>query len=134
MIHYRKGYKYQLAKTAIFKVPVYVDAESEFIMINSGMLTVQSGYAWDGPSGPAFDTESFMQASLIHDAIYQLMREGVIGQKWRKTADKEMRKACLKDGMSSIRAWWCYRGVHSFASRAASPESRKKVLSAGKAW
>ena len=41
-----------------------------------GRLVIQKGYAWDGPSGPTIDTENFMRGSLVHDALYQLFREG----------------------------------------------------------
>ena len=52
-----------------------------------------------------------MRGSLVHDALYQLMREGLLDLGWRETADQELRRVCLEDGMSAIRAWWVYKAV-----------------------
>ena len=41
----------------------------------SGCLQIAAGYAWDGASGPTIDTRNSMIASLVHDALYQLIRE-----------------------------------------------------------
>lgn len=76
-----------------------------------GVVTLRRGYAWDGPSGPTIDTYTFMRGSLFHDALYQLMREGVLPLSTRKHADEILRDICLEDGMSKIRAAWVYRGV-----------------------
>jgi hypothetical protein len=43
---------------------------------SSGCGQESKGYAWNGPSGPTLDTRNFMRGSLVHDALYQLMREG----------------------------------------------------------
>jgi len=88
----------------------------------TGKLTIKSGYAWDGPSGPSFDTKNFMRGSLIHDALYQLMREQNIPQNMRKQADEILRKICLDDGMSKIRAWWVYQGVRMAVASSAKPD------------
>lgn len=65
-------------------------------------LWIHKGYWWDGPSGPTFDTPDFMRGSLVHDALYQLMREGKLSKKYRKYADKLLVQICKEDGM----AWW----------------------------
>ena len=39
-------------------------------LTTEGLLIIRPGYAWDGPSGPTFDTPSFMRGSLIHDVLY----------------------------------------------------------------
>ena len=125
MIHYKEGYKYQLVesythqlKTAIRPL-AFVDAKL-LRFDTGGELYILAGYAWDGPSGPAFDTPSFMRASLVHDALYQLMREGHLPLSWRDEADEEMRLTCLEAGMWRLRAAWCYRAVRSFGGPAAS--------------
>ncbi len=84
-----------------------------------GRLTIQKGYRWDGASFIAIDTEDFMRASLFHDALYQLMREGLLDRKHRKAADKLMYRLCVEDGMWKIRAWWCYCFVRMFAGKCA---------------
>jgi hypothetical protein len=88
----------------------------------TGVLTIHPGYAWDGASSVAIDTRNFMRGSLVHDALYQLMREGKIAQDQRKRADQILRAICLQDGMSKIRAWWVYRAVRIGAVKSAKPD------------
>lgn len=123
MIFYREGYKYQLAKNYTLVVSVAVDKaiRSEFITMVGNKLTIKRGYAWDGPSGPTIDTKNFMRGSLVHDALYQLIREKRLGQECRKEADKILREICKEDGMSSLRAWWVYQGVRFGGAAAATP-------------
>ena len=61
--------------------------------------------AGDGPSGPAIDTKNFMRASLVHDALYQLMRLGTLDKSRRQYADRLLqtirRSGKQKTGYSS---------------------------------
>ena len=98
--------------------------------MQDGELRIFAGYVWDGPSGPTIDTPDFMRASLVHDALYQLIRLGFVDDDQRICADKLMRKQCLKDGMSRIRAWWVYWAVRRFGSKAAKASSARKELTA----
>ena len=52
---------------------------------SEGELIIRNGYSWDGPSGPTIDTKNFMQGSLIHDALCQLMREIILPQSARES-------------------------------------------------
>lgn len=132
-IQYREGYKYQLAGPYHIQVPVFPDEhiDTEFLILSvSGDLSFRAGYAWDGPSGPALDTPSAMRGSLIHDALYQLMRQETIGPQWRDEADAVYRRLCLEDGMSVLRGWWHFKGVRLFAAGAADPGSAKAIITA----
>lgn len=130
-IKYRSGFKYQLAegysiKTAIRQIS---RIETEFIELDeTGGLVIHGGYAWDGPSGPTIDTKNAMRGSLVHDALYQLMRMGLLDRGHRGTADDEFRRICREDGMSWFRAWYFHIGVDSFAAGAVSAKARKKVI------
>ena len=114
-IKYRAGYKYQLVETYTTLVAVQPEGFvlTPFIRLDiDGRLSILAGYAWDGPSGPAIDTMNFMRGSLVHDALYQLMRDDHVDRdKWRVIADEELRRICIEDGMSRLRAWWVYQGV-----------------------
>ena len=114
---YRKleGYKYELLTDVMYPVLAGVFIESDYINLVNGILTVKKHYCWDGPSGPTFDTKTFMRGSLIHDALYQLIREGLLDKKYRDYADKLLRVICLDDGMSKFRAWYVYHSVRMFA-------------------
>ena len=133
-IRYRSGYKYQLVGEYSLTVSVIPDddIEIEFIDLSTeGVLVIKQGYAWDGPSGFTIDTKNFMRGSLVHDALYQLMRQEELSkERWRDAADSELKRICLEDGMSRLRAWWVHRGVRLGGDPAASPESRKKIHTA----
>lgn len=125
MIEYRKGYKYQLARTSVdllsFCPPR--DIHTEYISFTrEGRLTIREGYAWDGPSGPTWDTRNFMHGSLIHDALYQLMRGSLLHIDFKDLADRELRRRCLEDGMCRLRAAWVYQGVRLFGYDSAKPQ------------
>lgn len=114
-----KKYKYELTKDIAFKIPkpkILKVIDSEYFSYDSinGILYIFKGYQWDGASGPAIDTQNFMRGSLLHDCLYQLMRENFIDKKYRKTADKLLVKICREDGMSYLRSEWVYYGVRCF--------------------
>ena len=133
-IRYRKGYKYQLTEDYTVNVGISPEAaiDTDYIdLATEGNLTIRKGYAWDGPSGPTIDTTNFMRGSVVHDALYQLMREGLLDHTvYRTIADRVLVDCCREDGMSSIRARTVYLGVYYFADTAANPTSRKFTLKA----
>ena len=135
-IAYKKGYKYQLAERYAIKIDIKPDHDIKtdyIILTEKGKLTIKKGYAWDGPSGPTVDTLNFMRGSLVHDALYQLMREQHLdnGER-REQADRLLQKMCKQDGMSSARAWWVYQGVRLGGGPAADPDNKKPVVRAPK--
>jgi len=114
---YKKGYKYKT--TEEFRRPV-LDAPNTsvepWVRIYDGTLTIAAGYAWDGASGPAIDTKNIMTPSLVHDALYQLMREGRLPLSYRKQADGILYDMCRNRGMSWLRANWIYLAVRVFGN------------------
>lgn len=128
-IVYKKGYRYQLHETYIESIEIKPlnDIITEFIELTyEGNLIIKRGYAWDGPSGPTIRTKNFMRGSLVHDALYQLMREKYLDHNlYRKVADMILRRIIIKDGMSSVRALWVYYAVRLFADHASNPNSYK---------
>ena len=114
-IQYNDGYKYQLKQDYALSVPLKPSArfDSDFLQLETdGRLLIKRGYAWDGPSGPTIDTLNFMRGSLVHDALYQLMREQCLDHiQDRAAADQLLRDICIADGMWRLRAWWVYHAV-----------------------
>jgi len=96
----------------------------------AGTLLIEKGYCWDGPSGPTFDTMTFMKGSCLHDALYQLMRMDLLPWSQWRIADKELETQCLRDGMWSLRAKWVMAGLKFARGKAARPSSAKKVYRA----
>jgi len=132
-IEYRAGYEYQTARDYRVWTGIRPSAAvvTEFIALDrDGWITIRSAYAWDGPSGPAIDTKNFMRGSLVHDALYQLMREGRLPQQHRDTADRLLQRMCREDGMSAIRAWWVYQGVRFGGGPAIDPINDNPILTA----
>jgi hypothetical protein len=131
-IRYKGGYKYKLEEDYVLdvrgKVLLLEGIDTKYIRLDTdGTLIVKEGYAWDGPSGPTFDTKNFMRGSLVHDVFYQLIRDGYLVQSFRKVADILLYNICREDGMWYVRAWWVYLAVRIFGKTAADPSSNKPV-------
>ena len=80
-IAYKDGYRYQLQEGYSLEISIRPTEAvgNDYIALDpQGALRIAKGYAWDGPSGPTLDTRNFMRGSLVHDALYQLMREGLL--------------------------------------------------------
>ena len=130
---YTSGYKYQLYERESFqtaiKPPEFL--ETKWLRLSSsGLLIVRAGYAWDGPSGPTWDTKNSMRGSLFHDAIYQLIRQRMLDPRWRKVADEELGRFLKEDDM-----WWPRRALwvrelKKFGGSAADPKNKKIVHTA----
>ena len=123
------GYKYELKTQESCKVDLPdIDTKNlhRYIRLCNGLLTVEVDYAWDGASGPTIDDKTNMLPSLFHDALYQLMREGLLDRKYRLYADKLMRLHLLKCGMSRFRAWYYYQAVRIFAKRRSYPSKNPR--------
>lgn len=113
-VAYKEGYEYQLVEDYFCDVAIYPPKhiDTYFLRLSTGgKLIIKAGYAWDGASGPTIDTKNTIRGSLVHDALYQLMREGHLSHEWRKQADKELYRILREDGMSALRAKLWYAGV-----------------------
>lgn len=124
-----KGYKYELLEQYSHKnieIPCFKFVGNEYVKLSCGNLVIKDHYAWDGPSGPTIDTKDFIRGSLVHDALYQLMREGYIDGKYRKYADQLLRDICIADRMPKWRANYVYWAVRTFAGKCASTKSMRK--------
>ncbi len=134
-IKYRGGFKYQLTGGYSVRVgirPSTTITAGRISLDSDGLLTINDGYAWDGPSGPTVDTKTFMRGSLVHDALYQLMRWEKLPQGERDAADKELRRICIEDGMWRVRAWCVYQALKLGGKGAASPKNKKQIYGAPK--
>lgn len=135
-IRYKSGYKYQLYDDFSIKINGIGGSVnnkldcfySDYISINDDVLYISAGYAWDGPSGPTIDTKSFMRGSLVHDALYQLIRGGIIRNDFRINADGFLKEICIEDGMNRIVAEIVYRSVRMFGGMFVGKDDVKEVL------
>jgi len=129
---YRKGYKYQLAETDSMQTNIIPPSpiQTEFIALDmSGKLTLISGYASDGPSGPTIDTKSSIKGAFYHDGGCQLIRMGLLPHEPETIAKVHMMayETWLKSGMYEWRAALWHRELRKFAGFAVNPKNVKKV-------
>jgi hypothetical protein len=114
MIKYRKRRKWKYTLEGMYSIFIgkeFPDIVFRFIEIKDGTLYIADDYAWDGPSGPTFDSKKTLRPSLIHDAIYQLMREGIISVEFKEPIDKLFFKELRNNKVWFIRARLWYRAV-----------------------
>jgi len=111
-----KKYKYQILTNEIFKLDFKTDKiiKTDFIELYDDTLKVKKRYCYDGPSGPTIDTKSSMVPSLMHDAMYQLIRLQLLSVDFKDEIDKEFYILCLENGMPKWRAWLWYQAVSKF--------------------
>lgn len=128
-------YKYQTLKDAFFETGIKPLArhtngyDSPYLAVDGeGVVTVKAGYAWDGASGPTIDTKDSMRASLAHDALYNLMRDGVLPRSAsaRKKADEFFHRLLREDGMGLLRSKLWLAGVRVGGRSSASPKANEK--------
>lgn len=128
-MRYRDGYKYQLASACAFFTsfrparPIVHD----FITLSpDGVMTVRAGYAWDGATG-APDNKNNLKASCGHDALYQLMRLGLMEHYHWERADNDYCRWLKEAGAWSITVkvskWVLTQANGKFAH----PSQRRKV-------
>ena len=110
------------------KIDLDTASEKKFFVLESnGILKIKKGYRWDGPTTkpvarPDDYKDVLMNASLIHDTIYDLMRMGKIDRedtlipplfKWshdgfrnRLLADNIFYMIALDDAGARAEFWW----------------------------
>ena len=126
-LQYRRvSWKYVLEKNVNLTLPVGLCPDhmhlSPYLYLGGSTFVIKAGYAWDGASGPTVDTQATMYPALVHDALYQLIRLGVLPQRARKEADKLFRRLLKADGMTFFRRWYFYRAVRWLGASSARPE------------
>ncbi len=134
IIRYRAGYKYVLEEDYAVQL-AYVRPDREIIteyltLSSSGRLFIRHGYAWDGPSGPTIDTRTSMRGSLVHDALYQLIRDGLLNIDQRVLSDIELHDICVEDGMHPWRAHIWLDSVGAMGASSACGDGGRPVRTA----
>ena len=91
------GWKYELKEDCVEAVEIPGgDVDTEFIRISGGFMVIESYYAWNG-ANVVPDSPDLMRASLFHDALYQLIKEGHLEMGWRKYADQLFRDIYVRE-------------------------------------
>jgi hypothetical protein len=117
MKYRKRNWKYDLPERVTFQTRIKPDRtlHTDWITLQpDGTLTLEAGYAWDGPSGPTLDTPNSLRGSAIHDALYQLMKLGLLDMRWFEESNRELLRWLKKDGMWYIRRRAWYRAVQLY--------------------
>jgi hypothetical protein len=103
IIQYHTDYHYILAKTYTIDVPIMESAslDTGLVELDNGRLTIHQGFAWNGTTG-AIDTKTRARASLVHDALWQLMVHDKISKDYKDVVDDVFLKIAEEDGENSI--------------------------------
>lgn len=131
-IKYKKGYKYRLEESYEGQTPIKpkTDIKTEYSSLDTdGVLRLNSWYAWDGASGPTFDTNTCMHASARHDALCEMIRLGLLDRKYIPLVHEDLRDTLKRDGMTGIRVklWFWTRRFMDPATR---PSGNRPILQA----
>jgi hypothetical protein len=132
-LYYMDGYKYQ-SKDHFF-IKMGFSPEKDIIteygfFLATGWIGIRKDYAWDGASGPTYDSKNSMIGSMVHDLLYQIMRDGLLKRSFRKKADLAIYYLVRRDGMNYFRAKYWYAGVRVGAGKHVKASAKKKMLSA----
>lgn len=80
-----------------------------YVHVTRRQIKVSQGYAWDGATCAPDDR--FLEASCVHDALYQLMLLGKLPRANRRMFDLNMRAVARTYGMSDTLSNIYYAGV-----------------------
>ncbi len=118
------GYKYQLAEEFSIKLPLFGDVSvlHPEITLAGGVLTIKAGYLWDGASGPTLDDATNMTPSLVHDALYELIRAGLLPSARQGDADYTLNQLSRDRGMPAWRRLLWFNGLSLLGFNAAKPK------------
>ena len=128
-LYFKRGYKYQVARPYHIKIAVipFFPVNLAFVKLDmEGNLDILPGYAWDGASGPTWDTLNSIPGSLVHDVGYQLIRLGLIDKGHKEYFDQLLYDICVDDGMFAFRASYWRWAVLTFGEAATMPSSEPK--------
>lgn len=75
-----------------------------------GVLNIEKGFQWDGATF-AWDTDSIMKGSCVHDWFCNAVDNGVLPVSYRRKGDDLFKRICLEEGMPEFRAVYAHAAV-----------------------
>ena len=133
MLYSKYHYKFKVEKDLNLKLPISMpDFEHEYCSVKDGVVYVKKGYAWDGASGPVFNTKNTLVASLVHDVLYQAQRLNLIEHNStnRKNADENFYELLKYFGVNPVRCKIWYLAVRFFGKKSTTKiQDNDKLLS-----
>ena len=124
-----KKYEFKVEEDYEILIDIDVDCHNDYISLDKQNLIINKGYVWDGSSIPykrllrimslgIYNADRFCKkASLVHDALCQLMREGLLSKEYKEYADKVYRNMCIIGGLKSKRADIRYKALRKYGDK-----------------
>lgn len=117
---YKSGYRYKLEEAYQDLLPFIVPEKIEIIGWLKAVgdeLWIANGYAWDGAStGLPWTPKKWLRPSLVHDALYQLIREGQLPMERRQDADNIFYQLLRENQVNVVLAFAAYLAVRLFGN------------------
>jgi len=129
---YWNGFKYVVAETFTVRTAIkgYSIAEPLSTLRKDGTLTVITGYAWDGNSGPCLDTRSSMEASCVHDVLCDYINHGLLPATLQPLVDQEYYTICVRKKMWWRIARWRMLAIRWYMTGKGSKRFKRKTVEA----
>lgn len=123
-MRYKSGYRYKLDEAYLYRLPFSVPnatVRDGWVVVINNQLAIANGYAWDGAStGLPWTPKKWLRPSLLHDALYQLIREGLLHMDFRKDADEVffrlLRENRVNIAVATV-AYWAVRLLGNYCLR-----------------
>lgn len=117
---YKSGYRYKLDEVYVHELSFNAfDAKQigAWVSLVDSRLVISNGYAWDGASsGLPWTPKKWIRPSLVHDALYQLIREGQLPMERREDADMVFYQLMRENQVNVIVAFTAYLAVRVFGN------------------
>lgn len=128
-----EGYKYTLAVSQYIALRNFREEEivTEHFRLRKNVLEIKKGYAWDGASGPTWDTKDTITPSLVHDVLYQAIRIGHLAKGKRFDADLEfyqLMRSRTHTFFGHLRAFYFFLGVRMFGWMSIRPKKQGEEM------
>ena len=121
-LEFRGKYKYLVRTPIVVFVGIRYNVHTEwFSLTRDGFLTIKQGYRWDGCTG-MIDTSTNMLAGLVHDCLYQMMRESYLPFKLREKVDRVFQSLLEDCGSWYLTQKIAYWVVRNFGAKHATPK------------
>lgn len=119
-MRYKSGYRYKLDEAYLYQLPFSAPnatVREGWVVIINGQLAIANGYAWDGASsGLPWTPKKWIRPSLVHDALYQFIREGQLPMERREDADMVFYQLMRENQVNVIVAFTAYLAVRVFGN------------------
>lgn len=132
-IYYRAGYRFQLAQDYLLQIGIIPEKAASLLFVRlsaDGYLTIKEGYAWDGATGLPGTPPCMIRGSLVHDALYQLIREGFLPVDDRDKADRLLQAIVLEDGGDHAFSEVVYQAVRLLGAVYVTKNKERPVMEA----